>query len=93
MRLSEQYNLLWESVSAPLRIRSVMRSKNGTTRHVPLNQGAVQALKALRKQHEGSEFVCGGAREPRRWFEAALKTQRSRALVGTASPIRLPAAL
>jgi len=50
-----------------------VRSKNGTTRHVPLNQGAVQALEALRRQREESELVCGGAKEPRRWFEAVLK--------------------
>jgi site-specific recombinase XerD len=73
LRLSEQYGLLWENVSLPLRILSIPRSKNGSMRHVPLNQAAVQALEELRKQHGGSEFVCGSAREPRRWFEPALK--------------------
>ena len=73
LRLSEQYNLLRESISIPLPILTVVRSKNGTTRHVPLNQGAVQALEVLRKLHEGSELVCGGAKEPRRRFEAVLE--------------------
>ena len=41
-------------------------------RHVPLNQAAVQALEKLSEQHKGSEFVCGGAKEPRRWFEGVL---------------------
>jgi site-specific recombinase XerD len=73
LRLSEQYGLLWENVSLPLRILTIPRSKNGTTRHVPLNQAGVKALDTLRKQHPTSELVCGGAREPRRWFEPVLK--------------------
>lgn len=73
LRLSEQYGLLWENVSLPLRILTIPRSKNGTMRHVPLNQAAVKALDTLRKQHPTSELVCGGAREPRRWFEPVHK--------------------
>jgi site-specific recombinase XerD len=73
LRLSEQYGLLWENVSIPLRMLTITRSKNGTMRHVPLNQAAVKALETLRKQYPASEFVCGGAREPRRWFEPVLK--------------------
>ena len=73
LRLSEQYGLLWECVSLPLRMLTITRSKNGAMRHVPLNQAAVKALESLREQHKGSEFVCGGAREPRRWFEPVLK--------------------
>ena len=69
LRLSEQYGLLCENAFIPLRIVTIPRRKNGNIRHVPLNQGALQALKVLK----GSEFVCCGAREPRRWFEAALK--------------------
>jgi site-specific recombinase XerD len=73
LRLSEQYGLLWENVSIPLRILTIPRTKNGTMRHVPLNQAAVKALETLRKQYSPSELVCGGAREPRRWFELVLK--------------------
>lgn len=73
MRLSEQYGLLWENVSIPLRILTIPRSKNGTMRHVPLNQAATRALEGLRKQYRASQLVCGGAREPRRWFEPILK--------------------
>jgi len=72
VRLSEQYGLPWENVSLPLRMLTIPRSKNGSMRHVPLNQGAVKALEALRKQHPGSKLVCGGAKETRRWFEPAL---------------------
>jgi integrase len=38
-----------------------------------LNQAAVKALEALRKGFSAPEYVCGGAREPRRWFEPVLK--------------------
>jgi site-specific recombinase XerD len=73
LRLSEQYGLLWENVSMPLRMLTILRSKNGSMRHVPLNQAALRALERLRKRNTGSEFICGGAREPRRWFEPVLK--------------------
>ena len=72
MRLSEQYGLLWEHVSIPLRMLTIPRGKNGSMRHVPLNRAAVQALEELRKRHKDSEFICGGVREPRRWFEPVL---------------------
>jgi len=73
LRLSEQYGLLWENVSLPLRMLMISRSKNGSARHVPLNQAAVQALEELQKQHKATALVCGGAKEPRRWFELVLK--------------------
>lgn len=73
IRLSEQYGLLWENVSIPLRTLTIPRTKNGTMRHVPLNQGAVKALETLRKRLSASQHVCGSAKEPRRWFEPVLK--------------------
>jgi len=72
VRLSEQYGLLWENVTIPLQTLTIPRSENGSTRHVPLNHGPIKALKTLRKQHPASEFVCGGAKEPRHWFEPVL---------------------
>jgi site-specific recombinase XerD len=73
MRVSEQYQLRWEDVSFTRRTLTIARSKNGETRHVPLNKAALAALVALEKRVNGSEFVCGGANEPRRWFEPAVK--------------------
>ncbi len=73
LRLSEQYGLRWEDVSFSRRVLTISRSKNGAARHVPLNQAALQALEALRERNAGSEFVCGGATEPRRWFEPAVR--------------------
>jgi site-specific recombinase XerD len=73
MRMSEQYRLRWEDVSFTRRTLTIPRSKNGETRHVPLNKAALAALVALEKRANGSEFVCGGAVEPRRWFEPVVK--------------------
>jgi site-specific recombinase XerD len=73
IRLSEQYRLRWEDVSFARRTLTIPRSKNGATRHVPLNKGALSALESLEKRTGGAEFVCGGATEPRRWFEPVVK--------------------
>ena len=72
LRLSEQYALTWDNVSLPRRSLTVARSKNGTARHVPLNQAALRALEALRERTSGTGFVCGGSAGPRRWFEPAV---------------------
>src|SRR5215472_16707924 len=56
-------------ISFSHRILTIPRSKNGATRHVPLNKAALHALECLAKRANGSGFVCGGDAEPRRWFE------------------------
>jgi site-specific recombinase XerD len=73
IRLSEQYGLRWRDVSIARRTLTIQRSKNGATRHVPLNQAALRALEALQVRANGSEFVCGGLNTPRRWFDPAVK--------------------
>lgn len=45
MRVSEQYGLTWADVSVPRRVLTIPRSKNGSARHVALNQAAIRALK------------------------------------------------
>jgi site-specific recombinase XerD len=74
LRLSEQYTLRWQDVSFVRRTLTIQRSKNGATRHVPLNQAALRALEALQARANGSEFVCSGLNTSRRWFEPAVKT-------------------
>ncbi len=59
------------SVTIPL-------DKGGKTSHVPLNTTALRALAELHRQRSHIEFVSGGARTPRAWFEAAVKAPRSR---------------
>lgn len=73
IRLSEQYGLSWRDVSIARRTLTIQRSKNGATRHVPLNQAALRALEALQVLANGSEFVCGGLNTSRRWFDPAVK--------------------
>lgn len=73
LRLSEQYGLSWRDVSIARRTLAIQRSKNGATRHVPLNQAALRALEALQARANGSEFVCGGLNTSRRWFEPAIE--------------------
>lgn len=72
LRLSEQYGVTWSDVSIAHRVLTIPRSKNGSTRHVPLNQAALRALEELRERTGGVGFVCGGAPGSRRWFEPAL---------------------
>ncbi|MDA2912977.1 site-specific integrase [Acidobacteriia bacterium AH_259_A11_L15] len=74
LRLGEHYAARWDDVDLERRILTVPRSKNGETRHVPLNAAAIRALAELRKRTWDSGFVCGGVQSPRRWFEPALKT-------------------
>ncbi|MGH7838396.1 MAG: tyrosine-type recombinase/integrase, partial [Candidatus Binataceae bacterium] len=75
MRLSEQYGLTWADVSFARRVLTIQRSKNGSARHVPLNQSAIRALEAMRERTAGMGFVCG-APGPRQWFEPVLKDAR-----------------
>jgi site-specific recombinase XerD len=76
LRMSEQYGLRWEDVSFARHTLTIRRSKNGETRHVPLNKAALSALASLEKRANGPEFVCGGAVEPRRWFEPVVKAAK-----------------
>jgi integrase len=62
MRLSEQYSLRWQDVSFTRRTLTIPRSKNRSTRHVPLNQASLRALEFLQSRTNGSEMFCGGPR-------------------------------
>jgi site-specific recombinase XerD len=77
LRRSEQYGLTWENVNLPRRVVSIPRSKNGQTRHVPLNGPALRALAELRKRSDGAGPVMRSLQgEPlassRHWFEPAI---------------------
>ena len=76
LRLSEQYGLTWENVNLSRRVLTVPRSKNGLTRHVPLNAAALAALEALKKRGNGLPFVCGEGAGPRQWFEPAVRAAK-----------------
>jgi site-specific recombinase XerD len=72
LRRSEQYRLTWDCVDFERQILTVPQSKNGETRHVPLNSTALVAFLLL-KQHSdgiGRVFHLIG---PRQWFNPAVK--------------------
>ncbi|MFL6435991.1 MAG: tyrosine-type recombinase/integrase [Terriglobales bacterium] len=78
LRQSEQYGLTWDCVSFERTSLTIPRSKNGETRHVPLNEAALAALEAVKAQTNGQPWVflnCFGQRlvNPRGWFEQAIK--------------------
>jgi site-specific recombinase XerD len=76
MRVSEQYCLTWTDVSIVRRVLTIQHSKNGSARHIALNQSAIRALETLRERSGGVGFVCRGAPGPRRWFEPVLATAK-----------------
>lgn len=83
MRLGEMYSLTWENVNTSRKVLTIPRSKNGETRHVPLNATAVSALTELRKRSDGTGSVVrnldGDALAgPRYWFEPALPKAKVR---------------
>jgi len=83
LRLSELYGLTWENVNAPRRVLTIPRSKNGETRHVPLNSAALVALNELRNRGDGTGRVIRNQQGeplagPRYWFEPAVSRAKIR---------------
>jgi site-specific recombinase XerD len=83
MRLGEMYSLTWENVNISRKVLTIPRSKNGQTRHVPLNATALSALAALRKRGDGTGPVVRNLdgeplAGPRYWFEPALPKAKIR---------------
>lgn len=79
LRRSEQYGLTWDCVDFERRQLTVPRSKNGTARHIPLNDPAVTALRKLAVHRNGGPYVfvnLRGARlqSSRFWFDRAVAT-------------------
>jgi integrase len=78
LRSGELYNLSWADISFETRTVTVLRSKNGETRHVPLNAPAIAALEVLQKNEDakGPVFVnIRGERltRPRYWFDPSVE--------------------
>jgi site-specific recombinase XerD len=80
MRPSEQYSLTWDRVDLMRKIITIAKSKNGRTRHIPLNSVAVAALKVLQQRSldgGGAVFVTITG-EPlqgyKHWFGPAVIT-------------------
>ncbi len=77
MRPSEQYALTWDRVDFARKQVTIPKSKNGNTRHIPLNSIALAAFQELfgRSSGEGRVFVNIHG-EPlqgyKHWFEPAV---------------------
>jgi integrase len=81
-RAGEQFSMQWSQVDWDRGLLLLPRTKNGSSRHVPLNAVAVRALKQLQKRHDeinpDSPWVhLNGDGEKLRghrdWFEPALE--------------------
>lgn len=57
MRPSEQYSLIWERADLIRRLVTIPRSKNGNTRHIPLNSVALAAFQELFNRSAGNGRV------------------------------------
>jgi integrase len=80
MRAGEQFSLKWSQVDLERRIITLPKTKNGTTRHIPINSVAVSAFVDLRTRSDGNEDVFPSRRKDgaalvsaRGWFKPALK--------------------
>jgi site-specific recombinase XerD len=78
LRRSEQYRLSWDCVDFERRLLTVPQSKNGETRHVPLNTDALHALGTVLSGCKGIGRVFVNEKgeavnTPRQWFEPAVK--------------------
>ena len=84
LRLGELYGLTWENANESRRVLTIPRSKNGETRHVPINSAALAALVELRKRGDGTGPVIRNLQGeplagPRHWFEPAIGKAKIRA--------------
>jgi integrase len=78
MRPSEQYALTWSRVDLVRKLITIPKSKNGNTRHVPLNSIALAAFQELFacSSEQGQVFVNmqGEALKGyKHWFDPALR--------------------
>lgn len=81
IRSGEQYRLLWSDVDLQAHQLTLRETKNGTTRHVPLNTVASGAFQTLWERSQGEGRVFMGEHglplaRPRYWWEAALETAK-----------------
>lgn len=78
MRRGEQFDVKWSSVDLVRRVLTVEKSKSGKKRHIPLNDPAVEALRALKSRNGSSLYVVPATESERlgnypTWFERAVK--------------------
>lgn len=81
MRSSEQFSLRWPQIDTDRSSLFLPKTKNGKSRHIPLNAVALEALRILKQRHDGLKpnspwvFLNENGeqlRGHRDWFEPAL---------------------
>jgi len=72
LRRGGMYKLEWRDIDFERRLATERLSKSGKTRHVPLNEVALAAFKALRRAGTGEGKVFA-THKPRHWFEKAVQ--------------------
>ncbi|MGH9787608.1 MAG: tyrosine-type recombinase/integrase, partial [Candidatus Acidiferrales bacterium] len=79
MRLGELLSLTWADVDLSRRLITVRHTKNGRVRRLPINDGLLEALKALHRKSSKAEYVfCSRRNGDRRksvrtTFETAIR--------------------
>ncbi len=72
LRAGEQFGLRWKDIDLEHNQLRLALTKNGSSRYIPLNAPAIQALRTVRESPDGSGLVF--PQQPyRMWFEIALK--------------------
>jgi integrase len=79
MRPSEQYGLEWNRVDLTRNLITIPKSKNGATRHIPLNSVARAAFQELHKRTNGKGCIFANIHGEalkgyKHWFEDAVST-------------------
>lgn len=78
LRQGNQFALTWTMVDWSARMLHIPRTKNEESLHVPLNEGALAALKIVLGRSDGTGRIFRSERtgepleHPRHWFEPAL---------------------
>jgi len=73
MRQGEQYRLEWADVDLLVGSITVTRTKQGSTRHIPIDSEARAAPRVLRTREGKSGYVSARGR---RWFEQVIRAAK-----------------
>jgi integrase len=78
MRRNEQHRLRWQDVDLARGIITILHSKHGEKRHIPINSIAQAVLRTLLGHTNGLPYVCPGRdgerdRDWERWFERCVR--------------------
>ena len=81
LRFSEQAGIVWRDINLEQRMLTVVKTKPGKTRHLPLNQIALNALSAIKSSRKASAPVFvntegNPVQSVRPWFDSAVESAK-----------------